>query len=73
MHFLRKKYVNDMVSLGFHAISKLRKDARLRRIYTGPQKAKGRRKKFDIGKINFVDFEQSLVAKIDSVSVFRKY
>ena len=33
-----------LVDLGLHVISKLRKDARLRRLYHGPQKARGRKK-----------------------------
>ena len=45
-------------------ISKLRKDARFRRIYTGPQKARGRRKKFENGKVNFEDFKDSVVTEI---------
>ncbi len=62
--FTKIKYISGMIPLGFQVVSKLRKDASLRRIYTGPQKARGRRKRFDIGKINFEDFEQSLVMKI---------
>ena len=63
--FAKKKYVNGVVGAGLHVISKMRKDARLRRIYTGPQKARGRKKKFDNGKIDLNDFEDSAVTKID--------
>jgi hypothetical protein len=64
--FAKIKYISGLVFCGLHAISKLRQDASLRRIYTGPQKARGRRKKFATGKVNFGDFEQSLVTKIAS-------
>jgi hypothetical protein len=41
----------------------------LRRIYSGPQKARGRKKKFDDGKINFEDFKDSIVTKIDDEQI----
>ena len=63
--FAKRKYVNGVVNLGLHVISKMRKDARLRRIYTGPQKARGRKKKFDNGKVDLKDFEDSTITKID--------
>jgi hypothetical protein len=63
--FAKIKYVNGILDFGLHVVSKLRKDARLRRLYMGPQKARGRRKKFDVGKIIFEDFERSLVKTID--------
>lgn len=63
--FLSKnKYVNGAVENGLHVVSKLRIDARFRRIYTGPQKSRGRRKKFETGKANFEDFKDSVVTEI---------
>jgi hypothetical protein len=63
--FLAKnKYVNGVIEAGLHVISKLRIDARLRRIYHGPQKARGRKKKFDSGKVNFEDFKDSIITEI---------
>ncbi|MFI5140670.1 MAG: hypothetical protein ACHQIM_22825, partial [Sphingobacteriales bacterium] len=63
--FLAKnKYVNGLVKLGLHGISKLRMDARLRRPYTGPQKARGRKRLYDNGNIGFDDFKDSVVIKI---------
>lgn len=43
-YFAKLKYVAGVVIMGLHVISKLRKDARLRRIYTGKQKSRGRKK-----------------------------
>jgi Transposase DDE domain len=45
------KWVNGIVELGLHAIGKLRADANLKVLYTGPQKRKGRRRKYD-GKLD---------------------
>jgi hypothetical protein len=36
--FAKDKYVNGVVTLGLHVISKLCKDARLRYLYIGPLK-----------------------------------
>ena len=67
--FAKNKYVNGAVDMGLHVISKFRKDARLRRLYTGQQKTRGRRKKFDVGKIKIEDFKHSSVTKIDSGNI----
>ena len=63
------KYVNGVVALGLHVVSKLRIDARLRCIYTGPQKARGRKKKFDTGSICTDDFKNSKVTNIDTEAI----
>jgi len=63
--FAKIKYVNGLKSLGLNVISKLRKNARLCRIYSGPQKARGRKKKFDNGSVSFEDFKDAIVTKID--------
>ena len=67
--FAKTKYVNGVVTLGLHVVSKLRKDARLQRLYTGPQKARGRKRKYDNGKITTKDFENGRVTKIDSENI----
>lgn len=59
--FAKNKYVNGVVNLGLHVVSKMRKDARLRRPYSGLQKARGRKKKFDTGKIETSDFKDSFI------------
>ena len=60
----KAKYVNGVVALGLHVISRFRKDARFRRIYHGPQKARGRKRKFDNGKVTIEDFKDSTVTEI---------
>ena len=67
--FAKDKYVNGVVSLGLHVISKLRIDARFRRSYTGPQKARGRKRKFDNGKVGFDDFKDSAIVKIEDDNI----
>lgn len=62
--YAKVKYVDGAIALGLHVISKLRKDARLRRPYSGPQKARGRKKKVDNSRVNFEDFKDSIVTKI---------
>jgi hypothetical protein len=44
--FYKEKFVTHMLSLGVHVISKMRIDARLRHVYTGSQKSRGRHKKY---------------------------
>jgi len=51
-YFFKEKFVTGICDAGLHVISKMRKDARLRLLYTGPQKPRGRHKKFN-GEINF--------------------
>jgi len=67
--FAKTKYVNGVVELGLNVISKLRRDARLLRIYNGPQKARGRKKKFDTGKVNVDDFKGSIVTELDNEKI----
>ena len=62
--FAKIKYINGVVTLGLHAINKLRKDTRLFRIYDGPQKTRGRIKKTDKSKINSEDFKNSPIIEI---------
>jgi hypothetical protein len=62
--FAKEKYINGVVALGLHVISKLRRDARFRRLYQGPQKARGRKKKFDTGRVKIDDFKDSVVTEV---------
>lgn len=54
--YAKEKYVNGAVKLGWHVISKLRKDARLFKPYTGPQKARGRKRLYANERISRSDF-----------------
>lgn len=54
--YAKEKYVNGSVKIGWHAISKLRKDARLLKPYTGPQKERGRKRIYDKVRIGLADF-----------------
>jgi Transposase DDE domain len=49
----KKKYIDEVISLHLHAITKLRSDADCVFLYTGPHpKRRGARRKYD-GKVNF--------------------
>src|SRR5213593_3428351 len=51
--YAKKKYIDEVVSLDLHAITKLRSDADCVFLYTGPHpKRRGARRKYD-GKVNF--------------------
>jgi hypothetical protein len=52
-YYAKKKYIDEVVSLHLHAITKLRSDADCVFLYTGPHpKRRGARRKYD-GKVNF--------------------
>src|SRR5437660_7861368 len=52
-YYAKKKYIDAVVSLDLHAITKLRSDADCVFLYTGPHpKRRGARRKYD-GKVNF--------------------
>jgi hypothetical protein len=54
-YFAKKKYIDEVVDLKLHPITKLRCDADCRFLYTGPHpKRRGRKQKYD-GKVNFQD------------------
>ena len=67
--YAKVKYVDGAVALGLHVISKMRRDARLRRPYNGPQKARGRKKKVDNSGVSFEDFKDSTVTKISNEQI----
>jgi DDE superfamily endonuclease len=54
-YFAKKKYIDEVVALQLHPITKLRHDANCRFLYTGPHPhRRGRKRKYD-GKVNFHD------------------
>ena len=57
--FAKKKYVDGVCELGLHMVGKLRRDANMRYLYTGPkrEKGRGRQKTYD-GKVNWQDLSQ---------------
>lgn len=57
-YFAKKKYIDAVVDLKLHPITKLRHDANCRFLYTGPHPhRRGRKRKYD-GKVNFHDLER---------------
>jgi Transposase DDE domain len=55
--FAKGKFVDGVCSLNLHLISKLRHDARVRYLYEGAQKKRGRRRRFD-GKLSLGDLRR---------------
>ena len=57
-YYAKKKYIDAVVSLDLHAITKLRSDADCMFVYTGPHpKRRGAKRKYD-GKVNFQDLSR---------------
>ena len=57
-YYAKKKYIDEVVCLGLHAITKLRSDADCVFLYTGPHpKRRGARRKY-AGKVNFHDLSR---------------
>ena len=57
-YYAKKKYVDEVVSLNLHAITKLRSDADCVFLYTGPHpKRRGARRKY-AGKVHFQDLSR---------------
>jgi DDE superfamily endonuclease len=57
-YFAKQKYLEEVVALNLHPITKLRHDANCLFLYTGPHpKRRGRRRKYD-GKVNFHDLSR---------------
>ena len=57
-YYAKKKYIDAVVSLDLHAITKLRSDADCVFLYSGPHpKRRGARRKYD-GKVNFQDLSR---------------
>jgi len=54
-YFGKKKFVDGVCTLNFHVVGKLRSDANLRYLYTGPRRSgRGRPKRYD-GKVDLTD------------------
>ena len=73
-YYAKKKYIDAVVSLDLHAITKLRCDADCKFLYTGPHpKRKGARRKYD-GKVNWQDLRRfdalGTLAEADHVHVY---
>jgi IS4 transposase len=57
-YFAKKKYIDEVVALKLHPITKLRSDANCLFLYTGPHPhRRGPRRKYD-GKVNFQDLRR---------------
>jgi hypothetical protein len=57
-YYAKRKYIDEVVGLDLHAITKLRSDADCLFLYTGPHpKRRGARRKYD-GKVNFQDLSR---------------
>ena len=57
-YYAKKKYIDEVVGLDLHAITKLRSDADCLFLYTGPHpQRRGARRKYD-GKVNFQDLSR---------------
>jgi DDE superfamily endonuclease len=57
-YFAKKKYLDQVINLELHAITKLRRDADCLFLYTGPHpKRRGPRRKYE-GKVNFQDLSR---------------
>jgi hypothetical protein len=55
-YYAKVKFVDEVRETGLHLVSKLRHDAHLRHLFTGPHpKRRGARKKY-LGKVNLQDF-----------------
>ena len=63
-YFFKEKFVTGICATGLHVISKMRKDVRLLSLYSGPQKSRGRRKKFG-GNLNFDELEDVATDNLD--------
>jgi hypothetical protein len=63
--YSKQKFVDGVVALNLHLVSKLRVDADLHYLYTGPQKPKGRHRKYD-GKVDLSELSRfTLVEAIE--------
>lgn len=56
--YAKRKFVDGVALMGYQMVSKLRCDARLLYLYSGVQKKRGRRRKYD-GKVCFSDLSRS--------------
>lgn len=65
-NYSKEKFVSGVVALELHQIGKLRIDADMRYLYTGPQKPRGARRKYD-GKVRLSDISRlTLVREVEA-------
>jgi hypothetical protein len=64
-NYQKVKFVDGVVRLGLHSIGKLRCDSNLRYLYYGPQKPRGRKRKYD-GKVHFDDLSRFELAAVQN-------
>jgi len=57
-----EKFITGALSCDLQVVSKLRKDANLRYLYDGPQKARGAKRKYD-GKVDLSDVSRLIWVK----------
>jgi Transposase DDE domain len=63
--YSKKKFVDGVVELDLHVVSKLRNDADMRYLYTGEQKSRGAKRKYD-GKVDLSDLSRlTLVEQLE--------
>lgn len=66
LQYSKYKWVSGVVQLGFHAIGKLRCDANLKFLYTGPYSGRGAPRRYG-GKVNLHDHRRfQLVERLDN-------
>ena len=73
-YFSKQKFVDGVRELALHQIGKLRCDANMRYLYTGPKRAhgSGRQKTYD-GKVNWQDLSRfSYVETQDGIAIYTR-
>jgi IS4 transposase len=66
--YAKRKFVDGVRALNYHAVSKLRADAQLLYLYTGEQKKRGARRKFE-GKVTVTDWHRFAKLKTDAAHI----
>jgi hypothetical protein len=65
-YFMKKDFINPMLDMGLHVITKMRTDANLQYIFSGKQKeGRGRKKTFD-GKVDLKKIDKRRFKKIST-------
>lgn len=69
-YYAKLKFVNRIEQAGLQVISRLRSDARLKYLYEGEQKARGRPRKYE-GKVDFSDLSRltETIVKVENKEV----
>lgn len=73
-YFSKKKFVDGVCELGLHQVGKLRADANMRYLYTGPKResGSGRQKTYD-GKVNWQDLSRfDYVDTQDGIAIYEQ-